>query len=102
MRLPEVAQEKLRASTVRVPGTSASARVCALYLAGAGVGKIETTIAIGDELRALNPDVTIDVDHDAASAGIDERLADLDPAAADVANGALEALRHMKRIFAGA
>jgi hypothetical protein len=59
--LPEVGgrgQEKLRAATAR-----AGSELAALYLAGAGVGRILVgSAAIAEAARALNPLVTVDVD----------------------------------------
>ena len=51
-------QERLRAATVR-----AASELAALYLAGAGVGRILVgSAAIAEAARALNPLVTVEVD----------------------------------------
>jgi molybdopterin/thiamine biosynthesis adenylyltransferase len=104
MRLPEVGREmqaKLRASSVRVTGSDSSARVEALYLAGAGVGKLSAHESIASAARALNPEVSIDAHDDAnEDRALDAQLTSMDPAAARIATGALAALRSMKRIFA--
>jgi hypothetical protein len=47
-------QERLAAATVRVLGRGPSARAAALYLAGAGVGRLVVE-AFADDARALNP-----------------------------------------------
>lgn len=60
--LPEVGeagQRRLEAAVVRVHGAELSSRVCALYLAGAGVGRLELAEALVDRCRRLNPDVDL-------------------------------------------
>lgn len=60
--LPEVGaagQARFRAAQIRVAGRGTAARVCALYLAGAGVGRLELTRALAPEIEAFNPEVEV-------------------------------------------
>src|SRR5690606_27023367 len=64
--LPEVGgrgQERLLAAVVALVGSGALLATAARYLAGAGIGELRPApgadAALADELRALNPDVTV-------------------------------------------
>lgn len=94
--LPEIGgrgQERLLASQVVLAGTGDLAIGAARYLAGAGIGELrlmpEALAAFGDELRGLNPDVTVVAgDADANTTVI---------AAADLAMPVLEQLARQAR-----
>jgi len=63
--LPEVGgrgQERLLAARVALSGVGAMAATAARYLTGAGIGELRLSTdlaALADELRDLNPDVTV-------------------------------------------
>jgi molybdopterin/thiamine biosynthesis adenylyltransferase len=97
MVLPEVGgigQERLRASSVR-----ARSEVEALYLAGAGVGRLAVpTLAIAEAARALNPLVEVAIDERIADERVAEERANLDERG-DVEAAALAAVATLKRIL---
>ncbi|MEO8800629.1 MAG: hypothetical protein ABI551_22255 [Polyangiaceae bacterium] len=105
MRLADVGaelQEKLHCARARVEGEGVTARVEALYLAGAGVGTVLAPPPAALAARALSSDVCIEMD-DAARAPcsvVEDAFRDLDPAAAAVASGALRALRTLRAVLA--
>ncbi|MEO8875963.1 MAG: hypothetical protein ABI461_10270 [Polyangiaceae bacterium] len=102
MKLAEVGremQEKLRDASVIVAGTDLSAKVEALYLAGAGVGNISVHSAIIADVAAINPEVAVASSSSVVAPPLDARALSLDAAAAQVASGAFRALHQMKAIF---
>ena len=52
-------QRRIREGCVVVEGRSAAARVCALYLAGAGVGRLEVAPSLAVDVRAQNPEADV-------------------------------------------
>lgn len=52
-------QEALGNAVVRVDGTGLAAEVCALYLAGAGVQRLEVDPDFADRCRAINGEIQI-------------------------------------------
>lgn len=55
----EVGQRRLARGEVFVHGHGAAARVCALYLAGAGVGRLVVSPRLRRQVRDLNPGVEV-------------------------------------------
>jgi hypothetical protein len=53
-------QSALSCASVRVEGEGLAAEVCALYLAGAGIGRLEAAPPIALECRALNAEVEVE------------------------------------------
>jgi molybdopterin/thiamine biosynthesis adenylyltransferase len=103
MRVAEVGpemQENLRGASVVVIGGDLAGQVEALYLAGAGVGSICANATIQNQIKAINSEVIVEANADESERVVDERVSSLDPAAAQVASGALAALARMKEIFA--
>jgi hypothetical protein len=60
-------QAAISAARARVEGRDLDAEVCALYLAGAGIGRLELDPALVDACRALNREVAIEAIHSAES-----------------------------------
>lgn len=52
-------QARVAAAHVVVTGQGVAARVCALYLAGAGVGRLTVSGPLIDDVRSLNPEVDV-------------------------------------------
>ncbi len=103
MRVAEVGREKqenLRGASVCVVGDDVPAQVEALYLAGAGVGRMRVHESFADDVAHLNSDVVVEADSEKSLRQVDARVSDLDPAAAAVASGSLAALATLKEIFA--
>ena len=50
---------KVRNGAVEICGHGLDAQICALYLAGAGVGTITCDARLAEQVRAINSDVTI-------------------------------------------
>jgi hypothetical protein len=53
-------QEAISAAVVRVEGTGLAAEVCALYLAGAGIQRLEVDADLVDRCRAINREIAVD------------------------------------------
>jgi len=89
-------QKRLLAATVAVTGDGPAARVCALYLAAAGVGTVLSRADL-TRARAVNPELRV------AAAGPPDLVAQpahaISPADAWV-QGALAAIEALKRILA--
>jgi molybdopterin/thiamine biosynthesis adenylyltransferase len=103
MRVAEVGremQENLRGASVRVIGGDLAAHVEALYLAGAGVGSICADATIQNQIHMINSEIIVVENADESKRAVDERVASLEPVAAQIASGALAALARMKEIFA--
>ncbi len=103
MRVAEVGremQEKLRGASVCVRGSDLAAQVEALYLAGAGVGRICVDAPIQEQIQNINSQVSIGKNESTSAREIDERVRTLEGGPAAVASGALAALARMKEIFA--
>ncbi|MEO7110168.1 MAG: hypothetical protein ABI183_07020 [Polyangiaceae bacterium] len=102
MRVAEVGREKqenLRHASVTVLGSDLSARVEALYLAGAGIGTLRVDEVLSGDVAALNSEVVIETSSEKSEPENDLRVTDLDPTAEQIFRGASRALRKMKAIF---
>lgn len=105
MRLADVGaerQEKLLSASARVTGEGLTARVEALYLAGAGVGTLVAPAPAASAARALSSEICIEEGEgvDAEHAVVEAAFRDLDASAAAVASGALRALRTLRSVLA--
>ena len=103
MRVAEVGREmqgNLRGASAVVIGGDLAAQVEALYLAGAGVGTICVDRAIQNQINRINSEIIVKANAHESERAIDQRVRSLDPAAAQIASGALAALARMKEIFA--
>ncbi len=100
----EVGQARLASGRATVDGVGVSGEIEALYLAGAGVGRIVVTnAATADAARAIDPEARVDVDPHARSTRDHEAQAPFtvrDGAARDVALGAWRALDTIRRLLA--
>jgi hypothetical protein len=105
-RLADVGQEgqaRIASATVHVPLQGLAGEVAARYLAGAGVAGVRMMseeLAIGP--RAIDPRVLVEVDGSSPRTPPGTSLGIQDAAAQEVAEGALFALRALRRALQGA
>jgi hypothetical protein len=94
-------QERIATAAVTVPLDGVAGEVAARYLAGAGVGSLRVrSAAAGAAARAIDARVRVEVVPGIEPAqGADLPLED--PAAGDVARGALFALRALREALGG-
>lgn len=99
--LGSAGQARLQRARVRVGGLDSGAHVCALYLAGAGVGRIEAPPDLGASCRALNPDVEVHPSESAIGYWLDDGDVYLEGAeGSEVDAGAADADAILRRILA--
>ena len=56
----ESGQSRIQAGRARVFGTGLDARICALYLAGAGVGSLTVAPTLLEGVRELNSEIVVE------------------------------------------
>lgn len=96
-------QERIAAATVEVQSVDLAGEVATRYLAGAGVGCLRVRQrALAAVASSVDPSVRVAID-DArhAPSPVDEPAGFRDPSAGEVARGAREALRALRRILDG-
>lgn len=97
----DVGQAALAAATVVVVGDDEAARVAALYLAGAGVGRLVVHPRWCDACRALNSTIVLDPSGPAGSLAVEVEGRQYTPpdAAGPVARGARAARWGLARVL---